>query len=164
MEDIKEQKLENNIDSIETKIEIEKEIISINNKNNDTAKFENINSPEIIQHILQLNTHSSKIGLELEKNIIQPLLSINNTIINILDDNIENNKFIPYILTQNKKNNLYKLNFEEINITNNILNKKIEQYNELKNKISEYNSTKSEKPKKKEKNEKSEENFENARK
>ena len=159
MEDIKEQKLEENIGKKE-KIKIEKEIISNNKTNNDTQIFENINSPQKIQHFLQLSTHSNKKGLELEQNIIQSLLSINNIIIDILDDDIGQNIFNPIILTQNKKNNLYKLNFEEVNISNNFLNQNIKQYNELKGKISEYNSLKSEKHKKTEKPEKSEDNSE----
>ena len=157
MEVIKEQKLEENLDK-KGKIEIEKEkeIISNNKTNKGTQIFENINSPLKIQRFLQLSTYSTKKGLELEKNIIQSLLSINNIIIDIFDDDIGQNTFNPIILTQNKKNDLYKLNFEEINITNNFLNQNIKQYNELKEKISEYNSLKSDE--KTEKPEKSEDN------
>ena len=163
MEEIKKQNIEENIsleEKNEEEIEIKKEKKSnITDDHFEIEKFENINSPQKIQHILQAST--SKIKFELENNIIESLLSINNTIINILDNDIDHNLFNPYIIAQNKKNNLYKLNFEEVNITNNFLNKKIKQYNELKEKISEYNKKKSKKPENlnnAEKTEKKEEN------
>ena len=165
MEDIKEQKMEKNIDKNDEKIEIEKEIISNNNTNNDIEILENINSPIKIQQILHFTTpHFSKKGFELQKDIIQSLLSINNTFIDILDDDLEKHKYNPVILTQNKKNDLYKLNFEEVNVSNNFLNKKIKQYHELYDKISEYNRNKSEKQEKVVKQEKSEENSEKTEK
>ena len=124
----------------------------------NTENFENINSPNQIQNILQLSSHPSKIGIELENNIIKSFLSFNNTVVNILDE-ISDYKFNPLTLIQNKKKYLYKLNITDININNNFLNKKIKQYNELKRTISEYNKTKKEE--KEEKEEKKENENEN---
>jgi len=94
--------------------------------------FENINSPKLIQEILQLSTKSTKIGLQLENNMIKSLLSFNENLLPILDNEIKEDNFNPFILTQNKRNTLYYLNFEQINIKNNVLTQKIQQYNELK--------------------------------
>ena len=130
MEEIKEQKKEENINiekKDEEKMEIKKEQKS-NNTTNNIEIFVNINSPQEIQDILHQSTHSSKINLELENNIIKSFQSINNINIDILDNDIEYYKYNPYIIIQNKKNNLYKLNFEDVNITNYFLNKKINQY------------------------------------
>ena len=101
--------------------------------------FENINSPQIIQDILRLSTESSQIELELQNNTIKSLLSINQNILPILDNDFNEVNFNPFILSQNKRKDLYRLNFEQINFTNNILKEKIELYNELKQKISEFN-------------------------
>jgi hypothetical protein len=111
--------------------------------------FENINSPQLIQNILHLSTNSSKIGLDLENNIIKSLISINNLIAPLLLDNKNeendidtNSNFNPFLHTLNKKNELCKLNFEELNVKNKFLNKKIKQYNELKQKISDFKNDK----------------------
>ena len=101
--------------------------------------FENINSPQIIQDILHLSTESSQIELELQNNTVKSLLSINQNLLPILDNDFNEDNFNPFILSQNKRKDLYRLNFEQINITNNILKEKIEQYNELKQKINEFN-------------------------
>ena len=74
--------------------------------------FENINSPKLIQEILQLSTKSTKIGLQLENNMIKSLLSFNENLLPILDNEIKEDNFNPFILTQNKRNTLYYLNFE----------------------------------------------------
>jgi len=136
-------------DKLEDKINLEKKNENVGGDekidkapNINTEILNNINSPSEIQHILQLTTHTSKIDYELENNIIKSFLSVNNIITNILDDEKKQDEFNPYFLTQNKKNDLYRLSFEQANITNNFLNKKIKQYNELKDKISEYNNTK----------------------
>ena len=136
-------------DKLEDKINLEKKNENVGDDekidkapNINTEILNNINSPSEIQHILQLTTHTSKIDYELENNIIKSFLSVNNIITNILDDEKKQDEFNPYFLTQNKKNDLYRLSFEQANITNNFLNKKIKQYNELKDKISEYNNTK----------------------
>ena len=112
-------------------------------------KFENINSPQLIQNILHLSTNSSKIGLDLENNIIKSLMSINDLMSPILLDNKNeendiaiNSNFNPFLHVLNKKNDLHKLNFEELNVKNNFLNKKIKQYNELKQKISDFKNDK----------------------
>ena len=112
--------------------------------------FENINSPQLIQNILHLSTNSSKIGLDLENNIIKSLISINDLIAPLLldnkneenDDVYTNSNFNPFLHTLNKKNELCKLNFEELNVKNKFLNKKIKQYNELKQKISDFKNDK----------------------
>lgn len=107
--------------------------------------FENINSPKIIQEILQLSTKSEKVGLQLENNIIKSLLSFNRILLPILDDEyseINENSFNPYIISQNKRNTLYKLNFEENNFNNDFLNQKVYQYNELRQKIKEFKELK----------------------
>ena len=111
--------------------------------------FENINSPQLIQNILHLSTNSSKIGLDLENNIIKSLISINDLIAPLLLDNKNkendidtNSNFNPFLHTLNKKNELCKLNFEELNVNNKFLNQKIKQYNELKQKISDFKNDK----------------------
>ena len=139
---IKEDKLEDKI-NLERKNENvggDEKIDKVHDIN--TEILNNLNSPSEIQHILQLTTHTSKIDFELENNIIKSFLSVNNIITNILDDEKEQDEFNPYFLTQNKKKDLYRLSFEQANITNNFLNKKIKQYNELKDRISEYNNAK----------------------
>ena len=111
--------------------------------------FENINSPQLIQSILHLSTNSSKIGLDLENNIIKSLISINDLMTPLLLDNKDeendiaiNSNFNPFLHALNKKNELCKLNFEELNIKNKFLNQKIKQYNELKQKISDFKNDK----------------------
>ena len=120
------------------KIEEKPENIIDKEKKDITEIFENINSPQLIQNIIQLSTHSSKNGFEMQNNIIKSLLSVNDNIVSMLENNIEENNYNPYIQSLNKKKDLYKLNFEEINIKKDCLNKKIEQYNELKKNVSEY--------------------------
>ena len=106
-----------------------------------TAQFKDINSPHLIQNILHLTTHSSQTGLELENNTVKSLFSFNESILPILDnDDIDIDSFNPYLQTQIIKNNLYNVNFETVNKKNSFLNKKIKQYNELKQKVSEYNN------------------------
>jgi hypothetical protein len=111
--------------------------------------FENINSPQLIQNILHLSTNSSKIGLDLENNIVKSLISINDLISPILIDNKDeendiaiNSSFNPFLHVLNKKNELHKINFEELNVKNKFLNQKIKQYNELKQKISDFKNDK----------------------
>ena len=124
--------------------------------------FENINSPKIIQEILQISTSSNQIGLQLENNIIKSLSSFNEAVLSIIDNDDKETKeynFNPFILSQNKRNNLYNLNFEEINFNNDFLNKQVNQYNELKQKLKEYVELKNKKEiKEKLNNEKIEEN------
>ena len=111
--------------------------------------FENINSPQLIQNILHLSSNSSKIGLDLENNIIKSLISINDLMTPFLLDNKNeendidiNSNFNPFLHALNKKNELCKLNFEELNVKNKFLNQKIKQYNELKQKISDFKNDK----------------------
>ena len=105
--------------------------------------FENINSPQIIQDILRLSTESSQIEMELQNNTIKSLLSINENLLPILDNDFnDDDNFNPFILSQKKRKDLYRLNFEQINFTNNFLKEKLELYNELKQKINEYNKNK----------------------
>ena len=127
------------IDNLNTE-KIEEKNEKSNSKEIKSKQFDNINSPKIIQDILRLTTHSSKIENELQNNIINSFLTINQTLLPLLDEEINEEKFNPFILKQNKRNSLYDLQFERINSTNNFLNEKIGQYNDLKLKISEYNN------------------------
>ena len=114
----------------------------------DKEIFENINSPKIIQEILQISTSSNQIGLQLENNIIKSLSSFNEIVLSIIDNDdkdINEYNFNPFVLSQNKRNNLYNLNFEEINFNNDFLNKQMNQYNELKQKLKEYKELKNNK-------------------
>jgi len=139
-------------------IQVENELLPKEKKENKSEKadditteeiFENINSPQLIQNILHLSTNSSKIGLDLENNIIKSLISINDLMTPILLDNKNeendfavNSNFNPFLHALSKKEELYKLNFEELNVKNKFLNQKIKQYNELKKKISDFKNDK----------------------
>ena len=110
----------------------EANIITIDNKEN----IDNINSPQLIQDILHLSTNSTKNGFQIQNNMIKSLYSFNNSILSIFDSNL--NDFNPDIYFLQKKHKLHSMDFNKNNIRNNFLQNKIEQYNDLKQKISQY--------------------------
>lgn len=142
--DIEKEKKENILDEkehIEEKGKGEEKKLSEELMKNKEL-FENINSPSMIQDILHLSKESSQINLQMENNIVNSLSSINQILLPILENENEESNFNPLILIQNKKKDLYRLQFEPINITNNILKEKIKEYNNLNLKIKEYNNKK----------------------
>ena len=102
--------------------------------------IENINSPQLIQDILHLSSHSTQNDYQHQNNLIKSLYSFNDSIIPILDDDFIEDKinYNPKIKFLSMKKKLNSMNFEQINPQNNYLKKKIEQYHDLKKKISEY--------------------------
>ena len=108
----------------------------------ELKNFENINSPKLIQDILHLSSHSLQNGFELQNNLIRSLYSFNDTITTIMDDDFseDNINFNPSIIFLKKRNKLNMMNFPQINSDNNFLLNKINQYNDLKQKISELKS------------------------
>ena len=117
--------------------------------------IENINSPQLIQDILHLSSHSTQNDYQHQNNLIKSLYSFNDSIIPILDDDFIEDKinYNPKIKFLSMKKKLNSMNFEQINPQNNYLKKKIEQYHDLKKKISEYKTNINE-----EKNEEEKEN------
>ena len=128
-------------DEINTQNNISKE--NDIDKNLDLDNNENINSPQLIQDILHLSTNSTKNGFQLQNNMIKSLYSFNNSILSILDSNIDN--FNPEIYFLQKKHKIYNMDFNKNNFRNSFLSNKIEQYNDLKRKISEYKNNKNNK-------------------
>ena len=102
--------------------------------------IENINSPQLIQDILHLSSHSTQNDYQHQNNLIKSLYSFNDSIIPILDDDFIEDKinYNPKIKFLSMKKKLNSMNFEQINPQINYLKKKIEQYHDLKKKISEY--------------------------
>ena len=128
-------------DEINTQNNISKE--NDIDKNLDLDNNENINSPQLIQDILHLSTNSTKNGFQLQNNMIKSLYSFNNSILSILDSNIDN--FNPEIYFLQKKHKIYNMDFNKNNFRNSFLSNKIEQYNDLKRKIFEYKNNKNNK-------------------
>ena len=114
------------------------------NKNivKEEKNFQNINSPQLIQDILHLSSHSTQNGFQHQNNLIKSLYSFNDSILPILDDNFSEDdiNFNPRIIFLKKRNKLNMMNFAQINSRNNSLLKKINQYNDLKQKISDFKS------------------------
>ena len=129
------------LDEINTQNNISKE--NDIDKGLDLDNIENINSPQLIQDILHLSTNSTKNGFQLQNNMIKSLYSFNNSILSILDSNIDN--FNPEIYFLQKKHKIHNMDFNINNIRNSFLLNKIEQYNDLKQKISEYKNNKNNK-------------------
>ena len=93
---------------------------------------EDINSPQLIQQMLHfdnLNKNTKK--TQILNNTIKNLTSLNNIILQVLDNNNEDNNINPYIEFSKQKNNIYKLNFDDNNYKQKELNNIIEQYKEL---------------------------------
>ena len=121
----------------------------------ELKNFENINSPKLIQDILHLSSQSLQNGFELHNNLIRSLYSFNDTITTIMDDDFseDNINFNPSIIFLKKRNKLNMMNFPQINSDNNFLLNKINQYNDLKQKISEFKSLENKKNEKENNNE-----------
>ena len=129
------------LEEINTQNKISKENDIDNNF--DLDNIENINSPQLIQDILHLSTNSTKNGFQLQNNMIKSLYSFNNSFLSVLDSNIDN--FNPEIYFLQKKHKIYNMDFNKNNFRNSFLSNKIEQYNDLKLKISEYKNNKNNK-------------------
>ena len=129
------------LEEINTQNNISKENDIDNNF--DLDNIENINSPQLIQDILHLSTNSTKNGFQLQNNMIKSLYSFNNSFLSVLDSNIDN--FNPKIYFLQKKHKIYNMDFNKNNFRNSFLSNKIEQYNDLKRKISEYKNNKNNK-------------------
>ena len=129
------------LEEINTQNNISKENDIDNNF--DLDNIENINSPQLIQDILHLSTNSTKNGFQLQNNMIKSLYSFNNSFLSVLDSNIDN--FNPEIYFLQKKHKIYNMDFNKNNFRNSFLSNKIEQYNDLKLKISEYKNNKNNK-------------------
>ena len=104
--------------------------------------FEKINSPQLIQDILHLSSHSSQNDYQHQNNMIRSLYSFNDSILPILDEDIIDNdiNFNPKIHFLSKRRKLKLKNFSQTNKKNDYLLKSLGQYNELKQKISDYKS------------------------
>ena len=101
-----------------------------NNINDD------INSPQLIQQMLHfdnLNKNTKK--TQILNKTIKNLTSLNNIILQVLDNNNEDNNINPYIEFSKQKNNIYKLNFDDNNYKQKELNNIIEQYKNLIQKL-----------------------------
>ena len=114
----------------------------VKEEKNEFINFQNINSPQLIQDILHLSSHSTQNGFQYQNNLIKSLYSFNDSILPILDDNFSEDdiNFNPRIIFLKKRNKLNMMNFAQINTGNNFLLKKINQYNDLKQKISDFKS------------------------
>ena len=138
---------ENKLEEISKKENIESEIINVKIVKQEKLKQKyyeetsNINSPQLIQEILQLSTKSTQNDYQHQNKLIKSLYAFNDSILPILEnDFIDNNNinFNPRIQFLSQRNKLTCMNFEQINKKNNFLLNKIEQYNDLKKKLSDY--------------------------
>ena len=135
---------ENKEEILPKKEEIESDIINVNiiKEEKSKKKFENINSPQLIQQILKLSTNSIQNDYHHQNNIIKSLYSFNDSILPIIEDDYTDNNniinFNPQIQFLLKKNKLSSMNFAQVNKKNDYLLDKIEQYNDLKEKVSNY--------------------------
>ena len=103
--------------------------------------YENINSPQLIQQILKLSTQSIQNDYYHQNKLIKSLYSFNDSILPIIETDFNDNNNITYnprIQFLSQKNKLSCMNFGQINKNNNYLLNKLEQYNDLKQKISDY--------------------------
>jgi hypothetical protein len=114
----------------------------VKEEKNEFINFQNINSPQLIQDILHLSSHSTQNGFQHQNNLIKSLYSFNDSILPILDDNFSEDdiNFNPRIIFLKKRNKLNMMNFAQINSRNNFLLQKINQYNDLQQKISDFKS------------------------
>ena len=128
---------------------IESEIINVKIIKQEKSKqknYENINSPQLIQQILKLSTQSIQNDYHHQNKLIKSLYSFNDSILPIIEDDFNDNiniNFNPRIQFLLQKDKLACMNFGQTNKNNNFLVNKIEQYNDLKQKISEYKSNNS---------------------
>ena len=114
----------------------------VKEEKNEFINFQNINFPQLIQDILHLSSHSTQNGFQHQNNLIKSLYSFNDSILPILDDNFSEDdiNFNPRIIFLKKRNKLNMMNFAQINSRNNFLLQKINQYNDLQQKISDFKS------------------------
>ena len=114
----------------------------VKEEKNEFINFQNINFPQLIQDILHLSSHSTQNGFQYQNNLIKSLYSFNDSILPILDDNFSEDdiNFNPRIIFLKKRNKLNMMNFAQINSRNNFLLQKINQYNDLQQKISDFKS------------------------
>ena len=114
----------------------------VKEEKNEFINFQNINSPQLIQDILHLSSHSTQNGFQHQNNLIKSLYSFNDSILPILEGDFSEDdiNFNPRIIFLKKRNKLNMMNFVQINTGNNFLLKKINQYNDLKQKISDFKS------------------------
>ena len=136
---------ENKPEIIPEKDNLEEEINTkiINEEKKEMNYFENINSPQLIQDILHLSSHSSQNDFQHQNNMIRSLYSFNDSILPILEDDFVDNSinFNPKIQFISKRNKLKLMNFSQINKKNDYLLKSLGQYHDLKQKISKYKSS-----------------------
>ena len=131
-------------EEIPKKENIESEEINVKIIKQDKSKqknYENINSPQLIQQILKLSTQSIQNDYYHQNKVIKSLYSFNDSILPIIDTDFNDNNnttYNPRIQFLSQKNKLSCMNFGQINKNNNYLLNKIEQYNDLKQKISDY--------------------------
>ena len=131
-------------EEIPKKENIESEIINDKIIKQDKSKqknYENINSPQLIQQILKLSTQSIQNDYYHQNKLIKSLYSFNDSILPIIETDFNDNNnttYNPRIQFLSQKNKLSCMNFGQINKNNNYLLNKLEQYNDLKQKISDY--------------------------
>ena len=138
----------------------------IKEKKIEHKNFHNVNSPQLIQDILHLSSHSTQNAFEHQNNLIKSIYSFNDCISPIIDNDFNEGNLIfnPKIVFLKKRNKLNMMNFGQINLENNCLIEKIKQYNDLKQKISEYKLIKNNETKEKENNDNPEENIKDNKK
>lgn len=124
-----------NINNI--RIDVNNSVLGNNNSNDMTNQIINSNSPKIIQQIIHLDSSHNKIEIMKQNKISEKIISINSQIQQAIDSNIEDNNFNPIIQSKKQKNNLYKLNFNN-NFNQKELDTKIQQYEELGQKVIKY--------------------------
>lgn len=109
---------------------------------NESINFQNINSPQLIQDILHLSSHSTQNGFQHQNNLIRSLYSFNDSILPILEEDFseDNINFNPKIEFLKRRNKLNMMNFSQINSGNNSLLKEINKYSDLKQKVSDFKS------------------------
>ena len=131
-------------EEIPKKENIESEIINDKIIKQDKSKqknYKNINSPQLIQQILKLSTQSIQNDYYHQNKLIKSLYSFNDSILPIIETDFNDNNnttYNPRIQFLSQKNKLSYMNFGQINKNNNYLLNKLEQYNDLKQKISDY--------------------------
>ena len=114
----------------------------VKEEENEFINFQNINSPQLIQDILHLSSHSTQNGFQHQNNLIRSLYSFNDSILPILDEDFseDNINFNPKKEFLKRRNKLNMMKFSQINSGNNFLLKEINKYNNLKQKVSDFKS------------------------
>ena len=114
----------------------------VKEEENEFINFQNINSPQLIQDILHLSSHSTQNIFQHQNNLIRSLYSFNDSILPILEEDFseDNINFNPKIEFLKKRKKINMMNFSQINSGNNFLLKEINKYNDLKQKVSDFKS------------------------